>query len=111
MINGDGSGLYGIPTGGQLSYKPAWSPDGKKIAFVSRKTNDSYYKLYSIGAGGGGQLKLAESTIASLLPGWSLNDNRIAYSDGRDVWTVRDDGSGRVNLTNFGYGGSGDATS
>jgi Tol biopolymer transport system component len=56
---------------------PRWSPDGKRIAFTSRRTGD--YELWVINRDGSGLRQLTESKGGHYSP-WS-RDGRIAYSD------------------------------
>jgi eukaryotic-like serine/threonine-protein kinase len=56
---------------------PRWSPDGKRIAFTSRRTGD--YELWVINRDGSGLRQLTDSKGAHYSP-WS-SDGRIAYSD------------------------------
>lgn len=56
---------------------PRWSPDGKRIAFTSRRTGD--YELWVINSDGSGLRQLTESKGGHYSP-WSPDGSSIAYS-------------------------------
>jgi|Deesub1362B_J571_1020462.scaffolds.fasta_scaffold00919_2 dipeptidyl aminopeptidase/acylaminoacyl peptidase len=56
-------------------YAPRWSPDGKKIAFIS--TRDGVANLYIIRIEGGEAQKLTSSKTALYSPIWSLDGKYI----------------------------------
>lgn len=69
--------------------QPAWSPDGRRIAFV--RDGD----IHVVGADGTGDRRLARG----FSPAWSPDGRTIAFSDGRDIRTVRVAGGRSANLT------------
>lgn len=59
-------------------YRPDWSPDGRRIAFVS--DHDSGRRdLYVMSAGGGGVTRLTNNDASEGAPDWSPDGERIAY--------------------------------
>ena len=56
---------------------PAWSPDGKRVAFVSKRADDESPSLYVIGADGGEARRVAASPYGFRAPKW-LSNARIA---------------------------------
>ena len=60
---------------------PDWSPDGTKIAFVSRRTGE--YQIYVMDADGTNQIKLTDGPREKRYPDWSPDGGKIAF-------TVRD---------------------
>src|SRR5215213_8220517 len=62
---------------------PAWSPNGKKIAFASARDDD--HEIYVMNADGSNQTRL--TTVAGLdqLPTWSPDGSKIAFESNRDV--------------------------
>lgn len=61
--------------------QPAWSPDGKRIAFVRLG------RLYVANRDGSGARRVSPTTIATW-PAWSPDGATIAYAAGRDLYTV-----------------------
>ena len=76
---------------------PAWSPDGKEIAF------DDGHNVYVVNAGGGGERRLTDGPGNSLSPRWSRDGSWIAFErlsgNHSDVYVMRSNGSGLRDLT------------
>ena len=70
---------------------PAFAPDGR-LAF---QRNASGWKVVVRVASG------TETVVgAGYHPAWSPNNDRLLYSDGNEVWSVKPDGSGAANVSN-----------
>jgi len=91
----------------EMGFHPAWSPDGKRIAFTTEEIlNPSGRQgeslLYVVDAAGGPPRKVADGDAAQ--PSWSPSGNRIVYWSNtggqRDLFTVAEAGGERVVLTN-----------
>ena len=61
--------------------QPAWSPDGKWIAFFGYR--DGGYDLWAVAPDGTGQHKLTWGTYDDREPAWSHDGTRIAFSSDR----------------------------
>ena len=91
---------------GKGAAKPAWSPNGKRIAFemwtVKDGMQDECLGIYVIGASGGNAAPVISGDARE--PCWSPDGEQLvctlARKDGkRDIWRVNADGSGAINLT------------
>jgi Tol biopolymer transport system component len=89
-----------------VGFDPAWSPDGKQIAFSTEEVRDPASRqtisaLYVAEAGGGVPRKLLDGD--AIQPSWSPSGERIVYwsTNGgqRDLFTVLAAGGTRVPLT------------
>ncbi len=58
---------------------PAWSPDGGRIAFVSKRDGDSAAQLYVILVDGGEAERMTEMPLAVANPKWFPDGKRIAF--------------------------------
>jgi Tol biopolymer transport system component len=103
VINPDGSGQRRL-LGGLDSY-PAWSPDGKRIAFsrergkqhdlnITNANGTSIRTLFTTGK---------EPTAGGVVPTWSPDGSTIAFCSERSgtlaIYVIRLDGSGLRQLT------------
>jgi len=81
---------------------PSWSPDGKKIAFVSNIDGDS--EIYIMNVDGSNQTNLTENPAVDLHPTFSPDGMRIAFDSDRDgnreIYVMNADGSDQIRLTN-----------
>jgi Tol biopolymer transport system component len=101
-VKADGSGLRNLtpkPVGAAYA-DPAWSPDGRKIAFVSDRDGNS--EIYVMNANGSGQRSLTRNPAYDADPAWSPDGRKIAFVSNRDgnygVYVMNADGSGQRRL-------------
>jgi len=73
----DGPGFNRLTTDPADDSSPAWSPDGRQIAFL--RASDDRVMLHLISPLGGGERKLAEVGLGSL--SWSPDGKNIAFAD------------------------------
>lgn len=81
---------------------PAWSPDGRQIAFVSDR-EDGNEEIYVMNRDGTEIGRLTYNSCSDDWPTWSPDGTRIAFmSDcggNWDIYVMNADGSGRVQIT------------
>ena len=90
------------------AWEPAWSPDGTKIAFSSRRNGDFNLDIYVMNADGSNQVRLTDHPAQEREPSWSPDGSKITFTSQRDgnheVYMMNADGTNQRNLTNFSGG-------
>ena len=80
---------------------PAWSPDGRKIAFVSGRDGNS--NIYVMDADGKNVHQLTDHPVSDTNPAWSPNGRKIAFQSSRDgnveIYVMDADGGNVRRLT------------
>ena len=91
-------GPYGAP--GQVG-RPAWSPDGLRIAFCS--TDQGNTEINSMNADGSHRTRLTDDEGLDWFPRWSPDGSRIAFMSNRDgdfdVYVMEADETNVIQLT------------
>jgi TolB protein len=120
VINADGSGFARLTNGAGREKQASWSPDGKKIAFISdRDGNDEVYVMAAsdgaapdgTGAGGSEPTRLTDSPEDDSYPTWSPDGRCLAFvsrrGDAWELYIMNADGSGLRKLVGSVDWGSG----
>lgn len=126
VMNADGTGLVNLTKDPYTDSRPAWSPDGSRIVFVSTRPPDPAAPggpfapvqpdIWVMNADGTGLVNLTNDPYQEGDPAWSPDGARIAFASTRppdpntppglpvaaqpDIWVMNADGTGLVNLTN-----------
>lgn len=83
---------------------PAWSPDGKKIAFTSYR--DGPPQIYVMNSDGSGQRRVSQSNVSDFSPTWSPDGTWIAFASTRggatDIYVMDLNGGNVTRLTTAG---------
>jgi TolB protein len=88
--------IQGAPARPEVQ-SPAWSPDGRRIAFVSRRDGKALYVMNADGSG----LRIVARVDRLTTPAWSPDGREIVY--GRNgVYVMNADGSGQRQLARRG---------
>jgi Tol biopolymer transport system component/lysophospholipase L1-like esterase len=101
-VNPDGSGLQQLthsPADGppERNIRPAWSPNGRKIAFVSRRNGSDDIYLMNADGSDVTQLTQAVKPVADNAPAWSPNGRTLVFQ--------RDMGAGNTEIFRIGADG------
>jgi len=100
-MRSDGSDPECLTSAESNSTSPVWSPDGRKIAFVSDR--DGNREIYVMNADGNGQLNLTRNAAEDWTPAWSPDGRRVAFASFRDgnweIYVMDANGSKQQRLT------------
>ena len=102
VMNADGSGTRKLTHSAGYNSEPAWSPDGRQIAF--RSTRNGNREIYVMNADGSNQRNLTRNPAQDSRPSWSPDGRRIAFISDRggrrlEAHVMNADGSGQRSLT------------
>lgn len=97
MVDIDGRNLTQFFEG----IKPAWSPDGKKIAYY--KLTGGYYQIWIMDSDGANQTQITTGDYNSLEPAWAPDGKTIVFvtnsAKNYDIWSIKTDGTELTQLT------------
>jgi TolB protein len=114
MMNVDGSNLKNLIAGpdhftendemwGESNGNPVWSPDGKKIAYVSSVTSRS--EIYVINSDGTNDRRLTNTGKFNSSPSWSKDGQYILFASNRngdatsDIYVMKANGQSQTAIT------------
>ena len=104
----DGTGITRLTNNDAHDYQPVWSPDGRRIAFISERNSDRLRlprneEIYVMNADGTDATRLTNNPDDDGQPTWSPDSRRIAFTSVRDgnadIYVANADGSETTRLT------------
>ncbi|MEZ5099203.1 MAG: hypothetical protein R3C15_05255 [Thermoleophilia bacterium] len=93
VVRSDGSGLRELTRNRVSDVEPAWSADGRRIAFSSNRERPLDWDIWVMRADGSGVRRVTSHRAADRDPTWSPDGTRLAFSSDRDrgdvdIWVV-----------------------
>lgn len=93
--------VAGDPASSEGHSYPAWSPDGRYIAFTSQQNGN--YDIYALELAGGAVTRLTDHPAVDAHPSWSPDSAFLSFDStregNRDGFVVAFDGCGEENVT------------
>jgi Tol biopolymer transport system component len=85
LLDSNGQNPHPLTHNGQQNYLPAWSHDGKRIAFVSQQGKDTQSsEIYVINADGSNEQRLTRNQAPEYGATWSPDDRQFAFGSKAD---------------------------
>ena len=103
-MDSDGSNQTRLTFNEAKDSAPVWSPNGKQIAFHSKR--DGNREVYVMDVDGSNQRNLTRHPAFDVSPDWHPDGNRIAFMRGEDIaylYTIDLDGNNLKLITKAEY--------
>ena len=102
-MNANGSSQTKVTFNSVADDRPAWSPDGSRIAFETKRSKKLKFDIYVMNVNGSGQTALTKHTGNDQAPTWSPDGSKIAFVSDRDgnaeIYVMNANGTGQTRLT------------
>ncbi|NOT09083.1 MAG: hypothetical protein HOP28_12860 [Gemmatimonadales bacterium] len=105
VMKADGSDVRQLTNTPEMDYQPAWSPDGRRIVFVSIPAGGGQkHDVHMMNADGSGRAPVMQTPDAEeMAPNFGPGGRQIAFYSNRDgnweVYVANADGSGARRMT------------
>jgi len=111
-MNPDGTGITRLTNNSAFDASAVWSPDGKRVAFVSNRYKPGAgADIFVMNADGTNVVRLTNGSGLNTFPTWSKDGKQIAFASTRavagsiddedlDIYVMKDDGTNVTRLTN-----------
>ena len=99
VMNADGTGQTRLTNNPATDRDPSWSPDGRRIAFLSTRDDGFHGNLFVMNADGSGKTNLTKNLLYGCWePDWSPDGRRIVCVGGSPA--VKSNGSNEICVIN-----------
>ncbi|MDQ3910707.1 MAG: LpqB family beta-propeller domain-containing protein [Actinomycetota bacterium] len=101
VMNADGTGQRQSTDNSVYDHDPTFSPNGNKIAFLTRRGADGppgQDNIWVMNTDGSNQTRLTSGSSASE-PTWSPDGTKIAFIRGGELWVMNSNGTGQTQYT------------
>jgi hypothetical protein len=78
VVRRDGGGLEQLTRGEQVAIMPAWSPDGRRIAYAASPLTGGSFDVWTLDLDTGRTTRVTRSAAEEVLPTWS-NDGKLTF--------------------------------
>jgi len=100
IVKPDGTGKKRLTEEGKQNFFPAWSPNGRKLAFASDRS--STLQIWTMNVDGSRPRQLTTEG-ENIVPTWSPDGKRLAFGSKRtghfEIWAMDSDGKNQKQLT------------
>ena len=84
VMNRDGTNAVNLSRNGYFDGWPAWSPDGRRIAFSSNRSD--LYQVYVMNADGSEPRQVTQSSTTDVRPQWQPDGSGLVFNREHDGW-------------------------